>query len=61
MKSIESIPLDPYERWCVKSNLQSVRDGEPIESILTQLRANGYPRIAAAVEQEYQAARQSTD
>ncbi len=43
--------LGPYERWMVKSNLEHVRS-EGVASVAAQLRANGYPSIAAAVEAE---------
>lgn len=42
--------LSPFERWMVKSNLQAIEAGEvaTAERVAT-LRANGYPKIAAAV------------
>lgn len=46
-------PLGAFEQWMVRSNLKTIKD-EGIDSavIVKQLRANGYPRIAAAVEQQ---------
>ncbi len=43
--------LSPYERWMVKSNLERARS-EGVATVAAQLRANGYPSIAAAVEAE---------
>ena len=44
--------LSPYEQWMVRSNLKTIRE---TDATLTEqaalLRANGYPRIAAAVEE----------
>jgi len=41
--------LSPFERWMVKSNLEHVKT-EGLEKIVNTLRANGYYRIADAVE-----------
>jgi hypothetical protein len=42
--------LSPFERWMVKSNLQRIAEGEnPTATQIAILRANGYPKIAAAV------------
>jgi hypothetical protein len=44
--------LDAYERWMVRSNLERIRDeGLEVADVVSTLRANGYPRIADAVEQ----------
>lgn len=37
----------------VKSNLQTIADGADPGKHIALLRANGYPRIANAVESEY--------
>jgi len=42
--------LDPFDWWCVRSNLATIRGGTPKKQILATLRQNGYPSIAAAVE-----------
>lgn len=44
--------LDPYERWMVDSNLETIRstDVTPAKQAAL-LCANGYPRIAKAVEE----------
>jgi hypothetical protein len=42
--------LTPYERWMVKSNLETIRQGTPAADQVAILRANGYPKIADAVE-----------
>lgn len=43
--------LDAYERWMVQVNLQKVQtenaDGARLVAVI---RANGYPRVAAALE-----------
>lgn len=44
--------LSPFERWMVKSNLQTISEtGVPTATQIAILRANGYPKIAAAVAQ----------
>jgi hypothetical protein len=45
-------PLDATEQWMVKSNLKTIADGEPAETIINTLKANGYLRVAAGVEAE---------
>lgn len=46
-------PLNPFEQWMVKSNLDRIRaEGLQPSEVAAQLRANGYPRIAEAVETE---------
>ena len=43
--------LDAYERWMVRSNLQDIADGETTRAErVALLRANGYDRVADAVE-----------
>ncbi len=46
-------PLTPMEQWMVRSNLETIKAGKPMEEQVAILRANGYPRIADAVEAEY--------
>lgn len=61
--------LDPFDWWCVRSNLAAIRSGVPKRQILATLRHNGYPNIAARVEaaltkmkkQQIQLGRQYTD
>lgn len=49
--------LSPFERWMVKSNLETIRStGVSISEHTAILRANGYPSIAAAVEQAWEGA-----
>lgn len=40
----------PFERWMVASNLRSIQAGASKSQVLATLRANGYFRVAAAVE-----------
>lgn len=42
--------LSPFEQWMVKSNLEHAKT-QGLKSVVNQLRANGYPQIAAAVEE----------
>lgn len=43
--------LSPYERWMVKSNLEAIRQGTTtVADRVALLRANGYEKIAQAVE-----------
>lgn len=52
MKTINEVPLSPFERWMVNSNLQRIADGEnPTATQIAILRANGYHRVAAGVAQ----------
>lgn len=45
--------LDAYDRWCVKSNLDTINRGDKsAKELLAELRDNGYMRVAAAVEAE---------
>lgn len=44
--------LSPYELWMVASNLQTILDGMPESIVLATLRANGYLRVANALEQK---------
>jgi hypothetical protein len=42
--------LNPFQQWCVRSNVQRVTGGEATaDEIDKTLRANGYPSIADAV------------
>ncbi len=43
-------PLSPFERWMIKSNLETIKNGTPAEDIIATLRANGYRAIAAEVQ-----------
>lgn len=43
--------LDAFDRWCVRQNIEHAKT-EGVESIVAQLRANGYPAIADAVQAE---------
>jgi hypothetical protein len=44
--------LPPYEQWMVRSNLETIREtGVTGAEQVAILRANGYCRIAAAVEE----------
>jgi len=45
--------LDPYEQWMVKSNLETIQSGVPMADQVAILKANGYPRVAAAVEKAW--------
>jgi hypothetical protein len=45
--------LDPFERWMVKSNLKTINSGILMTTQVTILKANGYQRIAAAVEKAW--------
>jgi len=47
-------PLNPFEKWMVKSNMQYV-PAEGIETVCARLRAAGYPQIAAGVEAQVEA------
>lgn len=51
---LDRLGLSGFDRWCVRSNLEHAAD-QGLESILAQLRANGYPSTAAHVEQVWQA------
>lgn len=42
--------LDPVEKWMVKCNLEYVK-AEGVATVVARLRAQGYERVAAAVEQ----------
>lgn len=45
--------LTAVERWMVKSNLRTAREtGVTLRAQAAQLRANGYSRVAEAVEAE---------
>jgi hypothetical protein len=47
-------PLDSFERWMVKKNLEHAKtDG--IEVTLMRLEAGGYDRIAEAVREQFDA------
>jgi hypothetical protein len=49
-------PLNPFECWMVQSNVNTIQAGEmTLETVLATLRHNGYPQIAAAVEQHMEA------
>jgi hypothetical protein len=42
--------LSPYEKWMVRSNLQTIREhGIPAAHQAAIVRANGYPQIADAI------------
>ena len=43
-------PLSAFEEWMVKSNLNTIQKGTPASEIVAKLRANGYLRVATAVE-----------
>lgn len=46
--------LNPYERWMVQSNLETIAStAVTAEEQAARLRANGYPRIADAVLAEH--------
>jgi hypothetical protein len=50
MTIYESLP--PYEKWMVRSNLETIRNGDAtVADLAAHLRMNGYARIAAAVEE----------
>ena len=42
-------PLNPFERWMVAQNIKYVQT-EGVEPVVAQLLANGYDRVARAVE-----------
>jgi len=43
---------NPYERWMVRSNLERIERGEADPAaVVATLRAGGYERVAAAVEE----------
>jgi hypothetical protein len=43
-------PLDPFQRWMVRTNLRLIATGETTaEEIVGVLRHNGYVRVADAV------------
>ena len=43
--------LNAFEQWCVKSNVQRIKDEElDVNVVVRTIRANGYPRVAIAVE-----------
>ena len=43
--------LSPYERWMVRSNLETIRTTDvTVAAQVELLRANGYQRLAEAVE-----------
>jgi hypothetical protein len=45
--------LSPYEQWMVRSNLETIRSTSvTVTEQAAVLRANGYLRIAEAVEEE---------
>lgn len=46
----EQRPLNPFEQWMVKSNLQYI-EAEGVEAVVNRLRVQGYNRVADAVEQ----------
>jgi hypothetical protein len=42
--------LNPYEQWMVRSNLEHIKTNNlNADSVIAQLRFNGYPQIANAV------------
>lgn len=45
-------PLNEYEKWCVRSNLLRIKE-ESLDGaeVVALVRANGYPRVALAIEQ----------
>lgn len=45
--------LNPFELWMVKSNLETINGGVPMEEQVAILKANGYPRVAAAVQKAW--------
>ncbi len=44
--------LGPFEQWMVKSNMRYIPE-EGVEVVVARLRANGYDRIARAVQQAH--------
>jgi alanine racemase len=43
--------LDAFDRWMVRSNLDRIAaEGLDVETVVAQVKANGYHRVAAAVE-----------
>ena len=44
--------LTPYEVWMVKSNLETIRNGVSAAEQIAILRANGYLKVADAVEKQ---------
>lgn len=46
--------LDPFEKWMVRSNLETIRAQNNASEIVAILRAGGYLRVAAAVERALQ-------
>jgi len=42
--------LGPFERWMVKQGVEAVK-AEGVEVVVARLKANGYDRIARAVQQ----------
>jgi len=43
--------LSAFEKWMVKSNLQYVK-AEGVAAVVARLKANGYSKVAAAVQAE---------
>lgn len=43
-------PLTAYERWMVKSNIETART-EGTAAVVATLRTNGYLRVAKAVDE----------
>lgn len=49
-ESREERQIDPFKKWMVESNLNTIAKGVPMETQVAILRANGYASIADAVE-----------
>jgi hypothetical protein len=45
-------PLDAFDRWMVKQNIEHAK-AEGLEPVVARLKANGYHRVALAVEKEW--------
>ena len=51
MKTFVNKPLNPFEKWMVKQNLEYAKL-EGLETVVSRLLANGYERVASAVAKE---------
>jgi sugar-specific transcriptional regulator TrmB len=49
LRRILQSPLTPFEEWCVRSNLKTIKSGVPAAVIIATVRANGYSKIADAI------------
>lgn len=48
--TLDPMKLTPIEQWMVKSNLETIQAGTPVEQQVAILKANGYLIVAAAVK-----------